>query len=167
MGKSIRNLSTVTRVGLDLAKRVFQVHAVEAKGEIVVARKLTPGQRRWKAVGGDRVHQCTFCRGGPTEAVVGCPDSDVPILWQVAVCRECIADLIMTRFAAVKHRRTMALAKDLSAAADEIVKRRDDARWNKRVPAELRAEELHIREKFGLLEDPPLRDVTRRGSPLH
>jgi hypothetical protein len=37
MGKSIRKLSTVTRVGLDLAKRVFQVHAVDAKGEIVVA----------------------------------------------------------------------------------------------------------------------------------
>jgi hypothetical protein len=31
-------------VGLDLAKRVFQVHAVEAKGEIVVARKLTRSQ---------------------------------------------------------------------------------------------------------------------------
>ena len=44
MGKSIQKLSSVTRVGLDLAKRVFQVHAVEAKGEIVVARKLT---RRW------------------------------------------------------------------------------------------------------------------------
>ena len=44
MGKSIRNLSTVTRVGLDLAKRVFQVHAVEAKGEIVVVRKLTRSQ---------------------------------------------------------------------------------------------------------------------------
>jgi hypothetical protein len=44
MGKSIRNLSTVTRVGLDLAKRVFQVHVVEAKGEIVVARKLTRSQ---------------------------------------------------------------------------------------------------------------------------
>ena len=41
MGKSSRNLSTVTRVGLDLAKRAFQVHAVDAKGEIVVARKLT------------------------------------------------------------------------------------------------------------------------------
>ena len=27
--------------GLDLAKRVFQVHAVDAKGEIVVTRKLT------------------------------------------------------------------------------------------------------------------------------
>ena len=37
MGKSIRNLSTATRVGLDLAKRVFQVQAVVAKGEIVVA----------------------------------------------------------------------------------------------------------------------------------
>src|SRR5271165_1476670 len=34
----------VTRVGLDLAKRVFQVHAVDAKGEIVVARKLTRNQ---------------------------------------------------------------------------------------------------------------------------
>ena len=44
MGKSIRNFSTVTRVGLDLAKRVFQVHAVDAKGEIVVARKLTRSQ---------------------------------------------------------------------------------------------------------------------------
>ena len=44
MGKSIRNLSTVTRVGLDLAKRVFQVHTVDAKGEIVVARKLTRSQ---------------------------------------------------------------------------------------------------------------------------
>jgi transposase len=37
-------LTAVTRVGLDLAKRVFQVHAVEAKGEIVVARKLTRSQ---------------------------------------------------------------------------------------------------------------------------
>src|SRR6204780_718857 len=44
MGKSIRNLAAVTRVGLDLAKRVFQVHAVDAKGEIVVARKLTRNQ---------------------------------------------------------------------------------------------------------------------------
>ena len=47
MGKSIRNLSTVTRVGLDLAKRVFQVHAVDAKSEIVVARKLTREADGW------------------------------------------------------------------------------------------------------------------------
>jgi hypothetical protein len=44
MGKSIRNLTSVTRVGLDLAKRVFQVQAVDANGDLVVARKLTRGQ---------------------------------------------------------------------------------------------------------------------------
>jgi transposase len=44
MGKPILNLSTATRVGLDLAKRVFQVHAVDAKGEIVAARRLTRSQ---------------------------------------------------------------------------------------------------------------------------
>ena len=32
------------------------------------------GPRQWKVVGGDRVGTCTFCGGGPTEAVVGCPD---------------------------------------------------------------------------------------------
>jgi hypothetical protein len=35
--KSIQRLSAVTRIGLDLAKKVFQVHAVDANGEIVVA----------------------------------------------------------------------------------------------------------------------------------
>jgi transposase len=44
MGKSIQKLSSVTRVGLDLAKRVFQVHAVDANGEIVAARKLARGR---------------------------------------------------------------------------------------------------------------------------
>jgi transposase len=44
MGKSIQKLSSVTRVGLDLAKKVFQVHAVDANGEIVVARKLARGR---------------------------------------------------------------------------------------------------------------------------
>jgi transposase len=40
MGKSIEILKTVTRVGVDLAKNVFQVHAVDAKGAVVVARQL-------------------------------------------------------------------------------------------------------------------------------
>jgi hypothetical protein len=39
----------------------------------------------------------------PNRAVVGCPDGDAPILWQVAACRECLTDLIMTAFDAVKH----------------------------------------------------------------
>jgi len=44
MGKSISELSSVTRVGLDLAKNAFQVHAVDAKGEVVAARKLARGR---------------------------------------------------------------------------------------------------------------------------
>lgn len=124
------------------------------------------GPRQWKVVGGDRGGTCAFCSGGPTEAVVGCPDDDAPVLWQVAVCGPCLADTVMTRFAAVKHQRMMALAKEISAAEDAIVKLRDHARRTNRDPAELRAEELRIREKFGLHEGVELRDVTRRGSPL-
>ncbi len=44
MGKSIGNLAAVTRVGLDLAKNVFQVHAVDTRGEVVAARKLRRGR---------------------------------------------------------------------------------------------------------------------------
>ena len=38
MGKSIIDLSSVTTVGLDLAKHVFQVHGVDASGRVIVAR---------------------------------------------------------------------------------------------------------------------------------
>ena len=40
MGKSIINLSSVTTVGLDLAKHVFQVHGVDALGCVVVAKPI-------------------------------------------------------------------------------------------------------------------------------
>ena len=40
MGKSIIDTSGVTRVGLDLAKRVFHVHAVDATGKVVIARSV-------------------------------------------------------------------------------------------------------------------------------
>lgn len=40
MGKVAIDLSSVTTVGLDLAKHVFFVHAVDAKGEVVVAREV-------------------------------------------------------------------------------------------------------------------------------
>jgi hypothetical protein len=110
------------------------------------------GPCQWKVVGGDRVEICTFYGGGPTEAVVGCPDGDAPVLWQVAVCGPCLADIIMTRLAAVKHQRIAALAEDMTAAADAIVKLRNHVRWNNRDATEVRDEELAIREKFGLLE---------------
>jgi hypothetical protein len=40
MKKSIRNLSTVTTIGLDIAKNVFQVHGVDAAGAVVVAKSI-------------------------------------------------------------------------------------------------------------------------------
>jgi transposase len=40
MEKSISNLSSVTTVGLDLAKLVFQVHCVDAAGGVVVAKAM-------------------------------------------------------------------------------------------------------------------------------
>jgi transposase len=43
MGKSINNFSSVTAIGLDIAKNVFQVHAIDAKGAVVVARAVRRG----------------------------------------------------------------------------------------------------------------------------
>jgi hypothetical protein len=37
MGKFIIDLSSVTTVGLDLAKHIFQVHGVDAYGRVIVA----------------------------------------------------------------------------------------------------------------------------------
>src|SRR5262245_24136825 len=34
------SMTTITTIGIDLAKKVFQVHGVDAAGKIVVARKL-------------------------------------------------------------------------------------------------------------------------------
>jgi len=33
-------MTTITTIGLDLAKKVFQVHGVDAEGKVDVARKL-------------------------------------------------------------------------------------------------------------------------------
>ena len=40
MGKVITDFSAVTTVGLDLAKHVFQVHAVDASGRVIAAKAL-------------------------------------------------------------------------------------------------------------------------------
>ncbi len=41
MSKSITNLASVTTIGLDLAKQIFQVHGIDAAGRIVVAKAIT------------------------------------------------------------------------------------------------------------------------------
>jgi len=40
MAKSITDFSTVTTVGLDLAKHIFQVHGVDASGRVIVAKSI-------------------------------------------------------------------------------------------------------------------------------
>jgi transposase len=40
VGKPITDLSSVTTVGLDLAKHAFQVHCVDASGRVVVAKAI-------------------------------------------------------------------------------------------------------------------------------
>ena len=41
MGKARVDLRSVATVGLDLAKHVFQIHAVDADGKIVIATALS------------------------------------------------------------------------------------------------------------------------------
>ncbi len=43
MAKFTGNSAQVTRVGLDLAKNVFQIYGVDEQGEVVVVRKLRRG----------------------------------------------------------------------------------------------------------------------------
>ena len=43
MGKSIKNLSSVTRIGLDIAKSVFQVHGVDAQDKVVIVLAVRRG----------------------------------------------------------------------------------------------------------------------------
>jgi transposase len=40
VGKSITDFSSVTTVGLDLAKHVFQVHCVDGDGHVVVNKSV-------------------------------------------------------------------------------------------------------------------------------
>jgi len=39
-------MGTVTTIGLDIAKSVFQVHGVDAAGGVVVRQRLTRGRTR-------------------------------------------------------------------------------------------------------------------------
>ena len=40
-------MSNITTIGLDIAKSVFQIHGVDAGGEVIVRRKLTRGLPGW------------------------------------------------------------------------------------------------------------------------
>src|ERR1700683_2600916 len=77
MKKSIRNLSAVTTVGLDIAKNVLQVHGVDAAGAVVagggIPARPAAGVLRFAAIvpGGDRGVQFGALLGA-------CADRDGP-----------------------------------------------------------------------------------------
>jgi transposase len=50
-------MQTVTTIGLDIAKSVFQVHGVDAAGQVVIRRKL---KRRYVT----KCRACMSCRTG-------------------------------------------------------------------------------------------------------
>jgi hypothetical protein len=88
------------------------------------------GPRQWKLVGANRAHICTFC-GGVSEATVGFPDKDQPILWQIGICSDCVVDSIMTRFSAVKHQGIVQDAHNTAKAANAIAEARRRAGWER------------------------------------
>jgi hypothetical protein len=106
--------------------------------------------REWRVVGLERALQCTFC-GGPSEAILGCPDENAPLVWQIGVCAQCIADTIMTRFAALKHQRTVQLANDMTKAANAIREARkaaSRARSQRNAPNRTAAPEVEATQRL-------------------
>lgn len=73
MGKSIIELSSVTRIGLDLAKNVFQFHAVYAQGEAVIRRRPAATLRRQFRLGADNDHAAILVRRRSRCAIRGVP----------------------------------------------------------------------------------------------
>jgi hypothetical protein len=55
-------MQTITTIGFDIAKSVFQVHGVDAAGEVVICRQL---KRRYVIAFFQQLPRC-FKRGGPS-----------------------------------------------------------------------------------------------------
>ena len=57
----------ITTIGLDLAKSVFQVHGVDATGQ--VAKSGSVVSTRWATIAANCWTSITSCGGGQTEAL--------------------------------------------------------------------------------------------------
>jgi hypothetical protein len=62
-------MTTITTIGLDLAKKVFQIHGVDAEGKVVVARKLRRNDlvRRLNAAGSGAIDFIYYTGHGAAE----------------------------------------------------------------------------------------------------
>jgi hypothetical protein len=91
------------------------------------ARNLTPAfaatdceeeARKWWLT--DLAHQCIFCGSGRVEVTLAAPEEKTPVILNIGVCRDCLIDTILTRWAAVKHQRIARVGQDMAAAVNEI-----------------------------------------------
>jgi transposase len=84
-------MQTVTTVGLDIAKSVFQVHGVDAAGQVVIRRQL---KRRYVLAFFQKLPPCLV-------GIQACASSHH---WS----RECVRDRPSDRSRPSRHRRTSA-----------------------------------------------------------
>ena len=64
-------MKTVTTIGLDIAKSVFQVHGIDAEGKVAVRKQL----KRARVISFFmKLPPCVIGIGGPCPNVPGCAD---------------------------------------------------------------------------------------------
>jgi hypothetical protein len=108
------------------------------------------GARKWRLT--DIARQCIFCGRDRVEVALAAPDEKAPLILNIGVCRDCLVDTILTRWATVKHQRLAQLGQDMAVAAGEI----RDARRRAR-------SERNERSRFGLRElDPDVEAAAAR-----
>jgi hypothetical protein len=56
------NMQAVTTIGLDIAKSIFQIHGVDAAGNVIVRRQL---ERRYVCAAGEQIGNTATFRGKP------------------------------------------------------------------------------------------------------
>jgi hypothetical protein len=102
--------------------------------------------RKWRLT--DLGHQCIFCGCKEVEVTLAAPEPGAPVILNIGVCRDCLVDTILTRWAAVKHQRLARVGQDMAAAAGEIREARRRARHE-------RAEQRFKRYRSGAPEIDP------------
>ncbi len=99
------------------------------------ARNLTPAfaatdceekARKWRLT--DLAHQCIFCGSGRVEVTLAAPEEKAPVILNIGVCRDCLVDTVLTRWATVKHQRLARVGQDMTKAAGEVRDARRRAR---------------------------------------
>jgi hypothetical protein len=85
---------------------------------------------KWRLT--DLAHQCIFCGVASVEVTLAAPEEKAPVILNIGVCRDCLVDTILTRWATVRHQRLARVGQDMAAAACAIRAVRRRAREERR-----------------------------------